>query len=159
MSDIVPITEEWLKSIGFRWHQFDRQPDKHWLLWIGRAFEEDSIDLEDIGLELAPGYDGKWHCWFRSDAGGRYGRFLHVRYLRWQQDLIGLLEGIIGRRFDPAHVVYGGLRTAETAERFRREDERLDRRLRAENPWRKDGADPSEGGVLPEDREFQGSRP
>ncbi len=23
-----PITEEWLKSVGFKWHQFDRQPDK-----------------------------------------------------------------------------------------------------------------------------------
>lgn len=22
-----PITEEWLKSVGFKWHQFVRQPD------------------------------------------------------------------------------------------------------------------------------------
>lgn len=101
MSDKKPITADWLKSLGFRWHQFDRQPDRHWLLWIGNAFEDDCADLEDIGIELAPGHDGKWFCWFRSDAGSRYGRFLHVRHLRWQSDVIGMLEGIAGRRFNP----------------------------------------------------------
>ena len=38
MKDIdLPLTEEWLKENGFKWHQFDRQPDKHWLLWLGHV--------------------------------------------------------------------------------------------------------------------------
>jgi hypothetical protein len=29
-----PITEEWLKAVGFRWRQIDRQPSKQWLLLV-----------------------------------------------------------------------------------------------------------------------------
>lgn len=31
-----PITHEWLKGIGFHWHEVERS-GKHWLLWIGDA--------------------------------------------------------------------------------------------------------------------------
>ena len=36
------ITEDWLKANDFKWHQFDRMPDKHWLLWIGGALRSDT---------------------------------------------------------------------------------------------------------------------
>lgn len=113
-----PITAEWLAEIGFKHHQFDRQPDKHWLLWIGWAMEEGSIDAEDIGVEVAPSFDGKWHCWFRSDAGGRYGRFLHLRYLRWREELTEIIAALVGRPFDPDHAFYGSLHTPERAARL-----------------------------------------
>jgi hypothetical protein len=32
-----PISEAWLKAAGFKWSQLDRQPDKHWILWLGGA--------------------------------------------------------------------------------------------------------------------------
>src|SRR5579885_196517 len=56
----VPITEEWLKSIGFRWHQFDRQPDRHWLLWLGGAIGDGAAftSYEDLGIEVAPSLRG-----------------------------------------------------------------------------------------------------
>lgn len=44
------ITEEWLKSVGFKWHQFDRQAVKEWLLWLGDVC--DPGDAEALGIEL-----------------------------------------------------------------------------------------------------------
>jgi hypothetical protein len=26
------ISEDWLRSVGFKWHQIDRQPSRHWVL-------------------------------------------------------------------------------------------------------------------------------
>jgi hypothetical protein len=40
MTLLEPITEEWLREVGFRWYQFDLQPDKQWLLWLGTALAE-----------------------------------------------------------------------------------------------------------------------
>jgi hypothetical protein len=56
------ITEEWLKEAGFKWHQLDRQPDKQWLLWLGRAI--DDADFEDLGIEVSRtlGDGATWHC-------------------------------------------------------------------------------------------------
>ena len=49
-----PITEEWLREVGFKWHQFDRQPTKHWLLWLADTFPRRMFhDNEDFGIELA----------------------------------------------------------------------------------------------------------
>jgi len=57
-----PISEEWLASVGFKWHQLKRQPAKHWVLWLGgRRFLQ---SYEDLGVELAPGIrDANWTCW------------------------------------------------------------------------------------------------
>lgn len=144
-----PITEEWLKEVGFRWSQFDRQPDKHWTLWLGWAME-DGPDLEDVGLELAPGFDGKWYCWLRSDVAHRYCRFVHVRHLRWKLELVELIAAVAGRPFDPADVFYGVLLTKDRADRQRAEADRLDRRMLDEHRWRQDGTDDSLGGARAE---------
>jgi hypothetical protein len=152
VSDEVLITEDWLKSIGFRWHQLDRQPSKHWLLWVGGLQRHMSFaDTEDLGVEVSAANDGWWHCWFRSDESGRYHRFIHVRYLRTQRDLICLLEAVTGQEFDPRNHFNGCVRTPEQAAAIRRDFDRLDRRIRREGrPWRDIEKDPSMGGALPE---------
>jgi len=43
IKDGVILTEEWLKRVGFKWHQLDRQPDKHWLLWLGSRPSHDLL--------------------------------------------------------------------------------------------------------------------
>lgn len=144
-----PITEDWLREVGFRWSQFERQPTKHWTIWLGWAME-DGPDLEDIGLELSEGFEGKWFCWLRSDTAGRYSRFVHVRHLRWKLELAELIAAIAGRSFDPADVFYGGLVTKARADRYRAEQERLDRTMLAEHRWTQDGTDVSLGGARAE---------
>src|SRR5262245_40223058 len=80
------ITDEWLAEVGFKWHQLERQPYKHWLLWLGDAIK-DSENLkssEDLGIEVTQRgeYDESYYCWLRADYAGRYSRFIFVRYLR-----------------------------------------------------------------------------
>lgn len=145
----APITEDWLRDSGFRWSQFERQSDKHWTLWLGWAME-DGPCVEDVGLEVAPGYDGKWYCWLRSDTAHRYGRFVHVRHLRWQTELTDLIAAVAGRPFDPADVFFGGLLTKERADRQRAEADRLDRVMLREHTWSTDGDDDTLGGARAE---------
>jgi hypothetical protein len=161
------ITQDWLKSIGFRWHQMDRQPDKHWLLWLGDAVRDGNslTSYEDIGVEIAPawwknsknddvGEVGRWHCWFRSDAAGRYHRFIHLRYLRTQAELVALLEALSGTPFVPENNLYGSMRTPEQAARIRKEDQRLDRQIMLNSgphhKWADVEKDDSRGRALPE---------
>jgi len=111
------ISEEWLKEIGFKWHQLDRQPQKHWLLWIGGGFLERQMfsGPEDVGLELAPvkADEAEWFCWFRSDTAGRYHRFIHLRHLTSRAELIAIISELI--------------------EYLRKEYERLDLKMRHGN--------------------------
>jgi hypothetical protein len=148
------ISEDWLRAVGFKWHQMERQPDKHWLLWLGDAVRESDDSLlsyEDIGLELAPGFDGKWFCWFRSDAAGRYHRFIHIRHLRTQADLVKLVEAITGLPWTPENHLYGSARGPKSAERIRANNDRFDRELLRQGPaWSKIEKDNSQGGALPE---------
>ena len=46
-----PITEEWLKEVGFKWHQLARQPEKQWLLWLGDAVR-DGLGIEQDLLDV-----------------------------------------------------------------------------------------------------------
>lgn len=144
------LSEDWLKANGFKWHQFDRQPNRHWLLWLGGAIGDGMYtSYEDLGVEVAPGFDGKWHCWLRADTSGRYHRFIHIRHIATVGDLAGLIAGITGRPFDPAHTRYGHLHTPERAERMRQEDERLDQRLLRSGPaWFSNERDDTLGGPL-----------
>jgi hypothetical protein len=165
--DSSPITEDWLKSAGFKWHQLERQTDKHWLLWLGDATRErhSFTSFEDIGIELAPcwwknskdedaGDVGKWFCWFRDDAAGRYHRFIHIRHLRTVGELTRLIEAITGQTWDPANNLYGSMRKPEDAERIRQENQRLDRRLTLESgecgKWAEIEKDDTRGRALPE---------
>lgn len=164
---VSPITEDWLKAAGFKWHQFDLQPDKHWLLWLGDALKESSrlTSFSDIGLELAPawwknrndediGNVGAWHCWFRADVAGRYHRFIHIRHLKSTGDLILLIEAITGQLWNPQNNLYGSMRTPEDAKRIREENNRLDRRMMFERgewaKWSDVEKDDTRGRALPE---------
>jgi len=158
--DPVLITEDWLKSIGFKWHQMDRQPDKHWLLWIGRVMEDSTTCTEDLGIELAPVWfknhageergERKWFCWLRSDHAHKYSRFLHVRHIATQADLIKLYEGLTGREWLPENHFFGSALPPKLAERERAAMQRLDRCIAMEIPWREHERDLSQGGALPE---------
>jgi hypothetical protein len=159
-----PITEEWLKSVGFKWHQFERQPSKHWLLWLGSGLREKPCmtSYEDIGIELAanvPTRDGEpdWFCWLRSDAAGRYHRFIHLRHLQTRRDVTTLVEAISGRPWTPEHHIYGSLHSPDAADRIRQDLERIDRKMIHESPafykWSEVEKDDTRGRALPEHME------
>jgi hypothetical protein len=170
MDQASPITEDWLRAAGFKWHQFERQPDKHWLLWLGEATKDrDSFtSYEDIGIELAPcwfknylgedaGDVGKWFCWLRDDAAGRYHRFIHLRHLRTIADLVLLIEGITGQQWDIANNLHGSMYKPESAARIRESHQRFDRRLTlGASPYQKWSSvekDDTRGRALPEHME------
>lgn len=153
MGDDGLITEEWLKSVGFRWHQLDRQPDKQWLLWLGDAVRDGNgfTSYEDLGVVVAPQCDGeRWFCWVRSDAGGSYSRFLHIRYLRTQAELIRLCEALTGQQWDVSNHLYGSMRTPDQAAHIHKDDERLDRKIMRDRKWREVEKDDTIGRPLPE---------
>ena len=167
MTDPLPITEDWLKDVGFKWHQFDRQPGKHWLLWPGDAVAGDGpafSSFEDIGIEVADmRYQNSagdtvgreaWFVWFRGDCAGRYHRFIHVRHMRWRHELIKLVEAVSGQDWNPENHLYGSVRTPARAAKIREDDQRLDRRLAREGyPWSEIEKDDTRGGALPEHME------
>jgi hypothetical protein len=148
------LTEAWLQAAGFKWHQIERQPSKHWLLWLGDAIRAKDGSLtahEDLGIEVAAAGDGSWFCWLRGDAAGKYHRFIHLRHLR---EIGG--PGRDRRRAQWAAVglanhCYGSLVSPEEARRQRAEANRFDRRLRDLGyAWSPAEEDPSLGGALPE---------
>lgn len=169
-----PITEDWLRDVGFKWHQFGRQPDKHWLLWLGGALGQDRItSSEDLGIELAPawwpnrngdpvGDVGAWHCWLRGDTAGRYHRFIHVRLLRSQAELIDLVASLSGQSWDPANHFFGSIHTPQNAERIRRDFDRPDRQLTTGAPpyarWHEIEKDDTRGRALPEHMQAHADR-
>lgn len=148
----LPITTEWLKEVGFRWHQFDRQPERQWLLWIGQLLGDGLHSYEDVGIELAPKLTGDgWHCWIRSDAAGLYHRFIHIRYLKTRRGLIGLFEGMTGYSWVPENHIGGVANTPAAAKLIRDEYDRLDRALlRQRTTWYEAEKDTTRSGALPE---------
>lgn len=163
-----PITEDWLKAVGFKWHQLERQPHKHWLLWLGGVVTAGNMfcDTEDLGIEVTHthwnnsrgevvGDVALWNCWLRSDAAHRYHRFIHVRYLRTIGDLVGLIEALTGQAWDAGNNWYGAMVTPERAASYRQEQERMDRRMMRDGPaWTEGEKDPTIGRPLIEHREF-----
>lgn len=140
MSDEI-ISEEWLRASGFKWEQLDRQPSKHWILWLAPACIDPVettrrlfASTEDLGIELAvnDGSQSFWYCWLRADYAGRYSRFLHVRHMLYASEVVRLIEAVTGRKWNPQDVLYGAFRDPETARRLREDAERLDQRLARE---------------------------
>jgi len=151
MQSTEPITEEWLKSVGFKWHQFYRQPGKHWLLWMGSVKPRGFNGTEDLGIEVAFSRDNEWFCWLRSDTAHRYSRFIHIRHITSQSDVISLVEACTGVPWCPENHLYGSVHCQEHADSIRRDDERLDRRmLREGHPWKDSEKDPTQGRPLAE---------
>jgi hypothetical protein len=145
----TPITEDWLKSVGFKWHQFDRQPDKQWLLWLGDFTSPG--DTQDLGIELAPNRDKDWFCWLRSDTAHRYSRFLHVRHMKVRGEVIRLVVALTDGDWRPENHIYGSAMRPERAELIRKDWNRLDLRIMREGrSWRDIEKDDSRGGAMPE---------
>lgn len=140
------ITEDWLREVGFKWEQLDRQPSKHWLLWIADACI-DPVEKrmfsspDDLGIEVACDTQAKWwYCWLRADFAGRYSRLLHIRHITKKSEVIEIIEAMTGRSFVPSDCLYGSFRSPETASRMRLENERLDRRI-AQSQMERRGCD------------------
>lgn len=158
------ITDDWLSKIGFKWHRMERQPFRHWVLWLGDVMRDNNTSREDLGIELsATGWPnhhgdmingGAYHCWLRADTAGRYGRFIHIRHLTTHGELLDMIHGLTGAHFDPDHAWYGALLTPEAAARRKRDHDRMDIRLaREEYAWSPSKADATKGGPLPEHME------
>ena len=152
-----PITEQLLREWGFQWSQGERQPSKHWLLWLAPACVEPGghrmfASLDDLGIELAINpVNGWWHCWVRADYSGRYSRFLHIRHITTDADLVRLIEAMTGRVWNPADVLYGAFRSPEEAKHLRAENERLDNILaksRLESIDRQEKNDTAKSGIV-----------
>ena len=77
-------TEDWLRAVGFKWHELPRSGGKHWILWFGALHSTFLASFEDVGIEVAARTDGEWHCWLRSDFARKYGRFIHIRPITYQ---------------------------------------------------------------------------
>jgi hypothetical protein len=170
MKDRILISEDWLKASGFKWHQIDRQPSKQWCLWLGDCLEcpEDGqpdqqrwrfSGDEEFGIELTSntqpvGADPDehfWFCWFRGDSAGRYHRFIHVRHLRWQHEVIALVEAISGRPWHPERHWYGSLRCERHSEALSREKNRLDALVNEDRmAWYEAEKDETRDRALPE---------
>lgn len=122
-----PLTEGWLAEAGFKWSQQERQPQKHWTLWLGWG----SVDggkwatIQDLGIEVSmawwPGRNGSvvgdpnaWNCWLK----GMNNSLLHVRYIRTREELVALIEALTGRAWDRALSRYGNLYTPEMIASF-----------------------------------------
>lgn len=159
-----PITEDWLRSVGFKWHTVqggepsERNP-RHWVLWMGGVANDEPgqvwrfHDDEDLGIEIS--YGGNWwYCWLRSDTSHRYSRFLHVRHIRYQHEAVQLVEALSGKAWDSTDHMYGKIFTPEQAQRIRERDKRLDIRIAKDVPWRKTEKDDSSGRALPEHKEI-----
>lgn len=151
----IPITEDWLRDSGFRWHQLERQPSKMWTLWLGDCTRTGISSFEDLGIEIADNGNypeaGYWTVFLRSDSAHRYSRFIHIRYIRFQREAIALIEALTGQTWDSNNNLYGSMRTPEQAERLRKEHERLDLKWNREgHKWHKIEEDETRGRCLPE---------
>lgn len=136
------ITEEWLKSVGFRWQEVERS-GKHWTLWLAQP--DGFTSFEDLGIELCEwtGLEPSWHCWFRSDCSHKYSRFIHLRHLKFRLEVEIMVAALTGMKWNPENHLYGSVRTPEDAARIRAETDRLDRRIMHSNKWAKHESDPS----------------
>lgn len=129
------ITEYWLRAAGFKWTQADRQPFKHWTLWIGDAIprirEAGTSSPDNFGVELsqADNLGVCWLMWLRADYAGRYDRFLFARDVVMTSQVTSLIEALTDRPFEPRDSLYGEYRSHEQAERMRRDAERMDLRI------------------------------
>ena len=72
-----------------------------------------------MGIEVSRslGDDATWDCWLRRDTAGRYSRFIHIRRVKMQSDVIVLIEALTGQTWDPSNKLYGSMYTPAGAGR------------------------------------------
>lgn len=114
------ITEEWLAESDFKYTQEERQPHKHWTLWLGSAIEDNLTDAQSIGIEVTMAwwynrYDEKignvdgWNCWLKSHHPGY--KHIHIRHLKYKHELIAICESLTGITWHPEFNLYGMMNT------------------------------------------------
>lgn len=103
---MTPLTVEWLKAQ--RWYvlpRFERQPTDHYRRCIGREVIGDLFmsAAEDLCIDVSesPMPGGNWSCWItRASAQNNHASvWLHVRHLKYCEELILLYEALTGRAF------------------------------------------------------------
>jgi hypothetical protein len=148
-----PITEEWLKSVGFRWDEFPRSGGKHWTLWFGDIEGGGFSSFEDLGVELARGLrpEWGWNCWLRSDCSHKYARFIHLRHVQMCGDVIRLIVALTDMDWRPENHLYGSIRKPEQADYIRATENRPDRAIMNRSHWAEHEKDESQ--MRPEVRE------
>ncbi len=153
----TPLTEDWLKEVGFKWHQHNRQPSKHWLLWLGHAIPSHNCGMEDLGIEIAHcgGRSDEWFCWLRCDTAHRYHRFIHIRHLKIRQEVIDLVQSLSTHTWNPDNHRYGSVYSPEQMARILQDEQRLDHQIRRECPkwWSEIEEDDTRGRALPDHME------
>jgi len=126
------LGENWLRELGFKSSQQERQPFKHWKLLLGRAVDGGMFSCpEDLYVEVTPawwlnrngervqaGAGNPWHCWIGGDGRG----FVHVRHLQTRDDLIRLIAALTGLAWRPEDVFYGMLHTPKRGGELRAEE-------------------------------------
>lgn len=159
MSSQNDLTDDWLREAGFKWSQIERQPSRHWILWLGGCVNrgpdgkrQAMTDSRDLGIEVASGaMDGEWFCWLRSDAAHLYHRFIHLRHIRTTDELVKMIEGITGQAWDVANNWDGCMMHPVHAALARAEADRLDRKMLKDAPkWSEAERDNTRAGALPE---------
>ncbi len=87
---MTPITYENLREMKFRleWPEIDGSP--RMVIPLNRQ--------NDTSLELCPTDDTRadWFAWLRSDISHRRGRFIHIRHLRFIEEVKLLVEAMSG---------------------------------------------------------------
>ena len=108
MVEQIPLTEEWLASVGFKYRPpEERQPFKHWKIQINQK--------NDYGLYIEttkPGWINSLGEHVNADAGwflwaGREHHFFHIRHVYNQSDIISIVEAFSGWEWNPENHVYG----------------------------------------------------
>lgn len=122
-----PITDEFLKASGFK---LGGRDGTHRVLWLGWCPRQRGRDTADIGLELAAGRsgDGEWFCWIVQEDPRRS---VHVRGVRFEREVIVLVEALTDKAWDPKHHWYGIVRTPDDAERLAKEEADREQRRKA----------------------------
>ena len=141
-----PISEEWLKLVGFRWDEFPRSGGKHWTLWLGGLEAEQRFQsFEDLGVELAKAIrpEWGWNCWLRSDCSHKYSRFIHIRHMHCTGDVIRLVVALTDQDWNPENHLYGSVRSQEQADYIRATENRPDRIVMRASQWNEHEKDPS----------------
>lgn len=113
--EMTAITEKWLGEVGFKYREpGERQPFRHWTL----QFSEPN----DYGLYIEttmPGWINKDGVHVNADNGwflwiGREHKFLHVRHVYEQAEIIALVEALSGLPWNPTKRGLVPVRTIET---------------------------------------------
>ena len=111
------ITYNWLIKNGWnKLPRFERQTCDHCRRCLGSETTGDKflVASEDLCIDLAPATrDGdEWFCWITYAAGSNAFpmKFIHVRHMRFVEEVIALYEALTGRKFANGKWVLGACR-------------------------------------------------